>query len=136
MLITVARTFFTDRSTCGELYLDQPLTVPLFCYSLEPPKQPDDRGIKCIPQGTYKVIIAPSERFQRDMPRLLGVPGWPNDDVLIHYGNYPDDTEGCILVGLTHEPDFIGASRSAFDLLYQRILPAATAGDLTISVIG
>jgi hypothetical protein len=130
MLITIARTWFTDQSTCGELYLDQPLTVPRFCYSLEPAKP------KCIPQGTYKVIIAPSERFQRDMPRLLGVPGWPNDDVLLHYGNYPDDTEGCILVGLMHEPNFVGASRQAFDLLFARLEPAAAAGDLSISVIG
>ena len=136
MILSVARQWFTDASTCGELYLDQPLTIPLFCYSLEPPKQPDHRGIKCIPAGVYKVIIEYSPRFKRDMPRLLGVPGWPNDDVLLHWGNYPDNSEGCILVGMTHEPDFIGESQVAFAALYEKIAPAASAGDLSITVIG
>jgi hypothetical protein len=114
----------TFASTPGRLtFADAPATF----YTLEPYP-------KCIPAGTYKVVIVPSPRFGRDMPRLLDVPGWPNNDVLIHWGNYPDDTEGCILVGLTEEPDFVGSSREAFAQLYPKLEGPAAAGDLTITV--
>src|SRR5580704_9376773 len=128
MQILVQRVTLTDKSTIGELSLDG---GDLLCYTLELPKP------QCIPAGSYKVIIAPSAKFGRLMPRLLSVPGWPNDDIEIHYGNYPSDTEGCILVGLTQpEPDFIGESRMAFDELFPKLEAPASAGDLYISVVG
>ena len=129
MNLLLQRQWFTDQSTCGELSFEGGAPA-LTLFTLEPPKP------KCIPQGGYKAIIAPSEKFGRNMPRLLSVPGWPNDDVLIHWGNYPDDTEGCIMVGLEHDTDFIGNSREAFGQLYPLLLPAAAAGDLTITVVG
>ena len=128
MNLTLQRLWPTDAATCGELSIDNGASTTF--YTLEPPKP------ACIPAGSYKVIVAPSPRFGRNMPRLLGVPGWPNDDVLLHWGNYPDDTEGCILIGLTHEPDFIGSSREAFEQLYPQLLAPAAAGDLTITVVG
>src|ERR1700733_2078384 len=130
MLITVVRTYFTDQSTCGELYIDQPLSLPIFCYTLELPKP------RCIPAGTYKMILERSPRLGYVTPRLLSVPGWPNNDVLIHILNTPEETEGCIGVGMTHETDFIGESRSAFNALMAKFGPPASAGDLFITVIG
>ena len=133
MNILVQRLTFTDNSTIGELSLDGGDTL---CYTLEPPKQPDARGIKCIPQGIYKVIVTHSPRLGYETPRLLGVPGWPNDDVLIHILNTPDQSEGCIGVGMSASVDFIGSSREAFLLLLPKLQPPASAGDLTISVVG
>jgi Steigviridae/Suoliviridae L,D-carboxypeptidase/transpeptidase len=135
MMIQVQRQVSSAFSTIGSLSLDG---VTHFCFTLEPPRLSSTiGGVVCIPPGTYKVIIEPSLRFKRDMPRLLSVPGWPNDDVLIHWGNYPNDTEGCILVGMTYSdavPDFIGDSRVAFDALFPKLLPPASAGDLAITI--
>ena len=83
-----------------------------------------------IPSGRYPVVITPSQRFNRDLPLLVDVPGFAG--VRIHPGNGPLDTEGCILVGRDRQPGRLLQSRVAFDALFQQIRSASD--DIYISV--
>ena len=91
--------------TIGKLYIDG----AYFCDTLEDADRLDKGmtaaqlaakkipGQTAIPEGTYKVIVNVSPKFKRLLPRLVNVPGY--EGVLIHRGNTPADTAGCILVG-------------------------------------
>jgi hypothetical protein len=92
------------------------------CYTLEPPP-----GKMLVPLGTYEAALEVSPKLSAlegtkiVTPRLFGVPGWPNNDVLIHFGNMPSQTEGCTIVGATRGEDWVGNSRLAFDNLIAKL---------------
>lgn len=94
MELLLKRIFKGPKYTIGKLYVDG----KYFCNTLEDAvrkaKIPNETA---IPYGTYKVIVNMSPKFKRLLPRLLDVPGF--DGILIHRGNTPSDTSGCILVG-------------------------------------
>lgn len=79
-----------------------------------------------IPAGRYEVCIDMSTRFGRLMPIVKNVPGFSG--VRIHPGNTKEDTEGCILVGLTCTENAIGRSQDAFKLFFPRLQAAIMAG--------
>lgn len=105
MKLTLTRRFRGEDYTIGTLYIDG----ERFCDTLEDQDRDANRngvfdgdekkvaGTTAVPNGTYQVVVNQSPRFGRELPRLLAVPSF--EGVLIHRGNTPEDTAGCILVG-------------------------------------
>lgn len=128
MKLTLQRKQYTPLSTCGELHVDD----KFFCFTLERP-HPDIKGAvapMCIPSGTFQVRLGLSPSRQIMVPWLLAVPG--RTDIQIHIGNFPKDTEGCILVGNILGMDYVGDSRTAFEKLI-RMLQGETDVYITIN---
>lgn len=126
MELKLIRKTFTDKSTIGDLLVDGAFE----CYTLEDRyrgEAPKVMHETAIPMGRYQVIVNRSPRFQRDLPRLLNVPGF--EGILIHTGNTAADTSGCILPGRKNAADVIQESRPAFDQLFAKIRAALAAGE-------
>ncbi len=130
MKLKLVREAFTDKSTIGSLSVDG----VYLCHTLEDVvRDVKIAGETCIPFGSYQVIINRSERFKRDMPLLMNVPGFSG--IRIHPGNTDADTHGCILVGLIQDIDKIEKSREAFDTLFNTLNAAFYRGEtITISI--
>lgn len=127
MNLVLRRRPSNDACTIGELYDDDGSFV---CYVLEDPVREQEGlpvsawkipGKTAIPQGRRRVTITYSKRFQRPLPLVNMVPGF--EGIRIHPGNGPDDTEGCLLPGMSVKPDDSGVleSRTAFKKLYDMI---------------
>jgi len=103
------------------------------CYTMEPPYAVNVVKPRAIPAGTYNLTIRFSPRFARLMPHIEDVPGF--DGILIHWGNFPADTDGCCLVGDLIGTNFIGHSRTEFDTLFLQLNDAIAQGQQTITFI-
>jgi hypothetical protein len=104
------------------------------CHTLEDmDRKMESGGLKvfgqtAIPRGRYKIILDFSQRFKRVLPRLLGVPFF--DSIRIHSGNTSENTEGCILVGRTMRPGFVGESKLALESLMIKLINAKDEGKI------
>jgi len=67
------------------------------------------------------------------MPHVENVPGF--SEIMVHWGNYPRDTEGCTVVGTILGTNFVGKSRTEFDTLFLQINDAVQAGPQVITYI-
>lgn len=110
VLFTLRREPFSPRSVKGELFIDE----EYFCYTLERPEA--DSDVVAIPAGTYPVIISYSPHFGRNLPHIMDVPG--RSAILMHGGNKPEDSLGCVLCGYQEfGEDSIGDAKAVNDLL-------------------
>ena len=80
--------------------------------TLELPWRDNQRGVSCIPEGTYECTAGYSPSRGYDVYWLQDVPG--RSDVQIHIGNYPKDIRGCILIGKRRGDNMVVDSRIAF----------------------
>ena len=80
----------------------------------------------CIPAGVYPAFRFNSPHIGYQLFQLANVPNRVGID--IHVGNYPHDSEGCILVGESAEDAAIDQSKVAFDsfMQYTAGLPSFT----------
>lgn len=94
-------------------------------------------GLTAIPVGRYRVTLAVKSpkmsakvtyRFcDGRLPRLVNVPGY--EGILIHIGNFPRDTQGCILVGRNVERGKLLYSTQMFRRLYEVLQAAVGRGE-------
>ena len=151
MEIMLRRTAKKDTYTIGKLYIDG----VYFCDTLED----KDRDLKqsmasseiakikvkgstAIPMGTYKVTTSVvSPRLSKEnfyivnckggrVPRLLNVPGF--DGVLIHSGNTPAHTDGCILLGQNKVTGQVINSKDTCIKFYQKVFSCKEPITITI----
>lgn len=122
MNVVVRRDLFTSVSTQGELLIEG----DHFCYTLEPPVRHDEIKPRAIPEGTYPLTVRWSAEFGKHVPHVENVPGFTAIEQ--HVGNFPRDTKGCTLVGITRgpEPNYIGSSLKAFHSLMATYLNGAS----------
>lgn len=109
MNLELKRIFKGKDYTIGHLYING----EYFCDTLEDPvRQLDSVDDKiysktAIPAGKYKIsmsVVSPKYSIRKSynwcggrLPKLMDVPFF--EGILIHSGNTPDHTAGCILVG-------------------------------------
>lgn len=153
MKLEVERRWKKETYTIGRLYVDG----VLFCNTLED----RDRGLKqtdpaylirqrkvygetAIPAGTYDVSMnTTSPKYaaiawywqlcRGKMPRLQNVPGF--EGILVHPGNDPTQTLGCLLVGKNTKVGQLTESKNTFKALYKEMKKAYDAGEeITITI--
>lgn len=131
MILTLKRHWLTGASTIGELYVDGVRECLILEDRYRPPPEPKVYGATAIPCGRYEVLITYSPRFKRDLPLLVGIPGFMG--VRIHPGNTIADTEGCLLPGRIRHGESVQESRLAFVELFAK-LQAAPAGPIWLTI--
>lgn len=136
MDLRVERRWKKEGYTIGILYING----VRFCETLEDKVRPN--GVKiygktAIPAGRYRITMdIVSDKFRNrswarpyngKLPRLLNVPNF--EGVLIHVGNRPEDTLGCILVGNNRVKGMVLDSTQRFKELMDILIPANKSGE-------
>jgi hypothetical protein len=146
MELTLKRIYKKEGYTIGNLHING----EFFCNTLED----TDRGLRqdmqieyikrhkiagstAVPTGTYAVtlaVVSPKYMYRKGydfcngkVPRLLNVKGF--EGILIHTGNYPKDTQGCILVGKNTVKGAVMESTETFKKLYEKLRMTVDSGE-------
>ena len=126
MKIILERKYFRKDYIIGTLGIEG---TDFKCDTLEPPTRLSrggdglaQKGCVAIPEGTYWVRLCMSGKFRGWRPYLMAVPG--RSGIMIHEGNTPGDTRGCILVGENRERGKVLNSRDTLKRLMDYIYKA------------
>lgn len=132
-MLILKRTYF-DKYTTGELTIlkekDNSNNSNIELYTLELPYKDNQINISCIPEGKYIIKKHKSPKFgdcfkvydinKDESGNYKEVKG--RSDILIHAGNFINETKGCILVGKGKQKGaFISDSRSALKILLDNL---------------
>jgi hypothetical protein len=140
MQILVDSFYSDNKSTLSLVSVDGEFQ----CFGLEDRAQVTKvPGQTRIPEGVYDIRVRTFGGFHqrylnrypwhRGMLELMHVPGFT--DILIHVGNTHEDTQGCLLVGNSCSKSSVGNSVDAYQELYRKVIDAALANKLTISIV-
>jgi hypothetical protein len=137
MELRVIREPTVDQSTHGSLYIDRHWHAwTLEDRIREVPGEPVESWKiprqTAIPAGRYSVILSRSNRFQRVLPEILGVPGFTG--IRIHAGNTVADTEGCLLVGTGRTLVNVSGSRVALERLMGVLMDVGSKSPIWITL--
>ena len=119
MKLELKRFEFTENSIIGKLYIDGQFE----CYTLENPYLDNKNNISSIPTGFYQWRVRDGalegSKYDYKHIHVMDVPNrsW----ILVHIGNYPGDTLGCILPGTSYDRDAVWNSKIAFDKLMGKV---------------
>lgn len=115
--IVVQRFSHDSVCTLSRIYFDD-----MVFYGLEPSKP-------IVEDGNYLLTLTYSPRFSgkfpynglhgSQVPLINGVAG--HSGVRIHVGNYPSDTDGCLLIGNSCSHAFLKDSAKAYRTLLKRM---------------
>lgn len=139
MELTVKRFMQTQTETLGKLFIGEDFQ----CYTLEDIARVEKvKGKTRIPAGKYRIekrtvggtVKKYRERFgsKHYMLWLQDVPNF--EYILIHVGNYKEDTEGCLLVGsgvnVREKNSYITHSTEAYLNLWKKVDSAFNDNEL------
>lgn len=115
-VLTIKRIAMSAVSSLGVMFDEQ---TP-FALTMELPWANNEPNKSCIPKGEYLirrvVKIKHGECFE-----ILDVPG--RSDILIHKGNFPTDSRGCVILG----EQFEDALNPAADKVVTAVLASGKA---------
>lgn len=133
-------------ATLGRMYIDGVWQ----CWTLEDTKREEKiAGKTRIPNGVYDIKLRPAGSWHernKDLGFSLGVLHLQDVHgftyILIHWGNYHQNTDGCILVGKGKGSDGDGvhavwSSKTAYKELYEKVSAELLCGnEVTIEITG
>tara|TARA_R110000851_G_scaffold311728_1_gene472013 strand:- start:63 stop:524 length:462 start_codon:yes stop_codon:yes gene_type:complete len=138
-----------SESTIGFISVVEGLMSWLECFTCEDEKRINKMAGKTrIPAGRYEIRLrnegGMNERYKSlysDHEGMLWLQNVHNFEwVYIHIGNTHEDTEGCILVGLSPNHDYVNggggvvSSIVSYQRLYRKIVDSLDNGQVFITV--
>lgn len=132
---SIGRLFVNNEYFCNTCEdTDRGLSSDMTTKEIEERKK---KGITAIPYGRYEITLKMQSAKYKDkkayqsikgyLPRLKNVKGYSG--ILIHIGNFPKDTDGCILVGENKVKGGVCNSTIWFWKLYDLLKAAADNGE-------
>lgn len=137
MEVRVERIWSDEYATLGILRINGKTQ----CFTLEDDKdEVKQYATSRIPQGRYELTLRAEGRFHQKYQKrfktihhgMLHIMNVPNYRwILIHCGNTPQDTAGCLLVGMAAAMNkrSLAHSRHAYQLIYPPICHALQTGE-------
>lgn len=126
---TIKRMMRSDRGTVGGFLIDSSRRW----FTIERSERHIGETPVAIPMGRYEMVLYKSPKRGYDVPLLKDVPG--RDFIEIHIANKPEDLEGCIGLGKTHEKqDWVGESKLAFEEFMPIFKEALNKGKVFLTI--